>query len=455
MTGSSVNFGVDEQTGELPRCSRVTQIRCIGGLPLEFSTLYLTNRFTPGKLPKREPVNQLVPLIEFAFNSPRGEKTSATMNPGLSYVTTTWQLAAEAIVPLNKEAGRSVGARAQLLLFLDELNSLAVRETPAEPITHAISQAIRTLRHAHPLAALSLLAASLRSVTVRGRAPPTRRQSLPLRRPLGHAPPHRLSARHAGPAAASADRGAERTLRRTRRLYLPWRSARFAARDAAPAGRSRDLARCRFVPRAVAHAPVRLGDVPRSQAVAADARRAAPCPSGATARSPEFPVLVLPHDFLLRAVDARSSALVLRHLSVARARLRFPSSLLLICGPRSSSRARGIPLPACWAWSAGADPAFAAAVPGVAAPAAAAVASPSPARPVADCHRGGRARRRRVAEAAGAASRRNGLRRLTQARLRTKLRFRPPWRNACNCCAPTTVAFGTCPVPARMRGCTA
>jgi hypothetical protein len=91
------------------------------GFALEFSTLYLTNRFTPGKLPKEEPLNQFVPLVEFSFDSPRGQKTAATMNPGLSYVAVSWQVAAEAIVPLNSEAGRSIGARAQLLLFLDEL----------------------------------------------------------------------------------------------------------------------------------------------------------------------------------------------------------------------------------------------------------------------------------------------------------------------------------------------
>ena len=96
-------------------------IRCTGHSRLEFSTLYLTSRFTPGKLPKDEPLNQLVPLVEFSFDSPRGEKTVATMNPGFSYVAVSWQVAVEAIVPLSSEAGRSVGARAQLLLFLDDL----------------------------------------------------------------------------------------------------------------------------------------------------------------------------------------------------------------------------------------------------------------------------------------------------------------------------------------------
>ncbi|MBV8290168.1 MAG: hypothetical protein JOZ35_24920 [Hyphomicrobiales bacterium] len=66
-------------------------------------------------------MNQFVPLIEFSFDSPRGQKTAATMNPGLSYVAVSWQVAAEAIVPLNSEAGRSIGVRAQLLLFLQDL----------------------------------------------------------------------------------------------------------------------------------------------------------------------------------------------------------------------------------------------------------------------------------------------------------------------------------------------
>jgi hypothetical protein len=121
MTGSSINFGIDPQTGQLgPMLTRNVDI-LHWGFALEFSTLYLTSRFTPGKLPKDEPLNQLVPLVEFSFDSVRGEKTVATMNPGLSYVAVSWQLAAEAIVPLNSEAGRTIGARAQLLLFLDEL----------------------------------------------------------------------------------------------------------------------------------------------------------------------------------------------------------------------------------------------------------------------------------------------------------------------------------------------
>ena len=87
---------------------------------IQYSTLYLTSRFTGGP-PKAEPLNQLVPLVEFSFDSPRGQYTAATMNPGFAYVAVTWQIAAEAIVPLNRAGGDGVGFRAQLLLFLDDL----------------------------------------------------------------------------------------------------------------------------------------------------------------------------------------------------------------------------------------------------------------------------------------------------------------------------------------------
>ena len=121
LGGTSTNFGLDSQTGQLePMLTRNVDV-LHWGFAVEFSTLYLTNRFTPGKLPKEGPLNQLVPLVEFSFDSAQGSKTFATMNPGLSYVAVSWQIAAEAIVPLNSTAGHSVGARAQLLLFLDDL----------------------------------------------------------------------------------------------------------------------------------------------------------------------------------------------------------------------------------------------------------------------------------------------------------------------------------------------
>jgi hypothetical protein len=42
------------------------------GLSLQYSTYYLTRRFTGGP-PKDEPLNQLLPLVEFSFDTPRGQ----------------------------------------------------------------------------------------------------------------------------------------------------------------------------------------------------------------------------------------------------------------------------------------------------------------------------------------------------------------------------------------------
>jgi hypothetical protein len=90
------------------------------GFSIQYSTLYLSSRLNGGP-PKDEPLNQLVPLVEFKFDSPRGQYTAATMNPGFAYVAVTWQIAAEAIIPLNRAGGNGSGFRAQLLLFLDDL----------------------------------------------------------------------------------------------------------------------------------------------------------------------------------------------------------------------------------------------------------------------------------------------------------------------------------------------
>jgi hypothetical protein len=90
------------------------------GFSIQYSTLYLTNRFNGGP-PKDEPLNQFVPLVEFKFDSPRGQQTIATANPGFAYVAVTWQVAAEAIIPLNRAGGNGLGFRTQLLFFLDDL----------------------------------------------------------------------------------------------------------------------------------------------------------------------------------------------------------------------------------------------------------------------------------------------------------------------------------------------
>src|SRR6516164_7130393 len=120
-SAASVNFGGDPATGQFGPMLSTNPGIAHWGFAIEYSTLYLTSRFTPGQLPKEEPLHQFVPLVEFAFDSPVAERTAATMNPGLSYVEDVWQVSVEAIVPLNTQGGHGLGIRTQLLLFLDDL----------------------------------------------------------------------------------------------------------------------------------------------------------------------------------------------------------------------------------------------------------------------------------------------------------------------------------------------
>ena len=116
--------GMDSQSqGRRPRLKRADR----GKVPIS-RTYYLTSRFTGGP-PKDEPLKQFVPLVAFNFDSPLGQSTAATMNPGFAYVAVTWQIAAEAIIPLNREGGSGTGFRAQLPFFLDDLYPCPVWET--------------------------------------------------------------------------------------------------------------------------------------------------------------------------------------------------------------------------------------------------------------------------------------------------------------------------------------
>lgn len=117
----STALSLDRETNQLVAGPTTDPSMLQWGFALEYSTLYLTNRFT-GSPPKEEPLNQLVPLVEFAFDTPlsSGGQSAASVNPGLSYVKDVWQIGAEAAIPLDSNAGKGVGVRIQFVLFIDD-----------------------------------------------------------------------------------------------------------------------------------------------------------------------------------------------------------------------------------------------------------------------------------------------------------------------------------------------
>jgi hypothetical protein len=69
----------------------------------------------------------IVAVTEFTFSrpianfTPGSNLTTGTIQPGLIYISDTWQIAAEAIIPINGSSGKGIGAVAELHFFLDDI----------------------------------------------------------------------------------------------------------------------------------------------------------------------------------------------------------------------------------------------------------------------------------------------------------------------------------------------
>ncbi|MGB0084281.1 MAG: hypothetical protein WBP94_02755 [Rhodomicrobiaceae bacterium] len=99
------------------------------GFSLQYSLPYMNANVR--QIDGPEFLRHLTPVVEFAFSTPVSNTggdntTTGTINPGLIYSADSWQLAAEAIIPINQESGEHVGGIVQLHFFLDDIfpNSL-------------------------------------------------------------------------------------------------------------------------------------------------------------------------------------------------------------------------------------------------------------------------------------------------------------------------------------------
>lgn len=93
------------------------------GLAIEYSLPYLQAQVKDVGLGAA--FSRLIPLLEFALSTPldRGQRgqTTGTVNPGLLWVGQSLQLGLEAVIPVNRRSGNSVGVTFQLHWFLDDL----------------------------------------------------------------------------------------------------------------------------------------------------------------------------------------------------------------------------------------------------------------------------------------------------------------------------------------------
>lgn len=94
------------------------------GGTLQFSMPYLTSNVVDLGLP--DFFNHLVPIVEAKFQSPVPSNfstamTTGTINPGVIWVGSKFQVALEAIVPINRASGTGVGVALQFHAYLDDL----------------------------------------------------------------------------------------------------------------------------------------------------------------------------------------------------------------------------------------------------------------------------------------------------------------------------------------------
>ena len=71
-----------------------------------------------------EPFSRMIPLVEVAFTTPinRGSsQTTGTIQPGIIWSGTYFQVGAEAIIPVNRQSGHGYGGVVQLHFYLDDM----------------------------------------------------------------------------------------------------------------------------------------------------------------------------------------------------------------------------------------------------------------------------------------------------------------------------------------------
>jgi hypothetical protein len=95
------------------------------GASLQYSMPYLKSEIVDLGLP--DLVNHLIPIVELDLTTPVANNfgnpytTTGTVNPGVIYVGSGFQIGLEAMIPINRASGSGVGVLGQLHIYLDDL----------------------------------------------------------------------------------------------------------------------------------------------------------------------------------------------------------------------------------------------------------------------------------------------------------------------------------------------
>ena len=122
----TTSVGIDPDTGELTADTEFHPRVLNWGGTIQYSMPYLKSSVVDLGLP--EFINHLIPLVEVNLQTPvantltSGTATTGTINPGVIWVGNKFQVAVEALIPINRQSGTNVGFIAQLHLYLDDID---------------------------------------------------------------------------------------------------------------------------------------------------------------------------------------------------------------------------------------------------------------------------------------------------------------------------------------------
>ena len=125
-------FAVTGQTGyqfpttsyEVATGTYIPQVLTYGA-SVQYSMPYLKSEIQDLQLP--DFINHLIPIVEAQFQTPVANNfgnnfvTTGTINPGVIWVGSYFQVGAEAQIPVNAASGHGVGFLGQLHLYLDDM----------------------------------------------------------------------------------------------------------------------------------------------------------------------------------------------------------------------------------------------------------------------------------------------------------------------------------------------
>lgn len=95
------------------------------GASLQYSMPYLKSQIEDLQLP--DFINHLIPIVEAQLSTPVANNfgnsyvTTGTVNPGVIWVGSYFQVGLEALIPVNRDSGTGVGFLGQLHLYLDDI----------------------------------------------------------------------------------------------------------------------------------------------------------------------------------------------------------------------------------------------------------------------------------------------------------------------------------------------